>query len=101
MARLAKIVSNDKKKKLSAKHLTLRRELRKKVRNENLSDEERYEAQLKLQRLPRNSCENRVRNRCELTGRSRSVYRAFKLSRIAFRELAHQGMIPGITKSSW
>ena len=101
MARVAQIVQNEKRRKAAMKHLSLRKELRKKVRNMNLSDEERFEAQLKLQSLPRNSCENRIRNRCELTGRSRGVYRAFKISRIKFRELAHSGMLPGITKSSW
>ncbi len=101
MARLAKIVSNEKKKKLAAKHRVLRQELRKKVRNEKLSEEERFEAQMKLQRLPKNSSDVRVRNRCELTGRSRGFYRTFRLSRIAFRELALKGMIPGVTKSSW
>lgn len=101
MARLAKVVANNKKIKLSSKHLKQRIELRKTVKDMTLSDEERYEAQDKLQALPRNSCENRVRNRCLLTGRSRGVYRTFKLSRIKFRELALAGMIPGITKSSW
>ncbi len=101
MARLAQIIKNEKRKKLANKHLALRRELRKKARNINLSEEERFEAQLKLQRLPRNSCENRVRSRCEITGRSRGVYSTFRLSRIKFRELAHQGMLPGVTKSSW
>jgi small subunit ribosomal protein S14 len=56
---------------------------------------------MKLQSMPRNGCENRIRNRCELTGRSRGYYRAFGLSRIKFRELALQGMLPGVTKSSW
>jgi len=101
MARRAMIVKNDRRKKMSEKHLTLRKELRAKVRNEKLSDDERFEAQLKLQKLPRNSCENRVRNRCELTGRPRGYYRNFGLSRIQFRELALRGMIPGVTKSSW
>ena len=101
MARRAMIVKNARRKKMSEKHLKQRIELRKKVRDEKLSDDERFEAQLKLQKLPRNSCENRVRNRCELTGRSRGYYRAFGLSRIKFRELALRGMIPGVTKSSW
>jgi small subunit ribosomal protein S14 len=95
------VVKNQRRKKMSEKHLPIRKELRKKVRDEKISDEERFEAQLKLQRLPRNSCENRIRNRCELTGRPRSYYRAFGLSRIQFRELALRGMIPGVTKSSW
>jgi small subunit ribosomal protein S14 len=101
MARKAMVVKNARRKKLSERSLPLRKELRAKVKNEKLSDDERYEAQLKLQKLPRNSCENRVRNRCELTGRPRGYYRAFGLSRIQFRELALRGMIPGVTKSSW
>jgi small subunit ribosomal protein S14 len=101
MARLALVVKNERRKKQSQKQLALRKELRKKVRDESVSEEERFEAQLKLQSLPRNTCENRVRNRCELTGRSRGYYRAFGLSRIKFRELALRGMLPGVTKSSW
>lgn len=101
MARKAKIASNERRKKMSQKSLGKRIELRKKVKDLTLPEEERFEAQAKLQAMPRNSCENRVRNRCELTGRSRGYYRKFKLSRIAFRELALRGMIPGITKSSW
>ena len=101
MARLAQVVKNERRKKESKKQLTLRKELRQKVRDEKLSDEERFDAQVKLQSLPRNACENRVRNRCELTGRPRGYYRAFGLSRIQFRELALRGMVPGVTKSSW
>ncbi len=101
MARKAKIVSNERRKKMAMAQLEKRKDLRKKVRDMNLSEEDRFEAQVQLQKLPRNACENRVRNRCALTGRSRAVYRKFKLSRIAFRELALQGMIPGVTKSSW
>ena len=101
MARKAKIESNKKRAQLAKKFGPLRAELRNKVKNESLSDEERFEAMIKLQSLPRNSAEIRVRNRCELTGRPRAFYRKFKLSRIAFRELAHRGMIPGVTKSSW
>lgn len=101
MPRRAKIASNDKRRKMAEKHLKLRKELRAKVKNTTLSDEERWEAQDKLQKLPRNSCENRVRNRCVITGRPRGVYRAFGLSRLEFRRLAHRGMIPGVTKSSW
>jgi len=101
MARLSSVVKNERRIKLAAKHRTLRVELRKKVRNLNLSEEERFEAQLMLQRLPKDSSDVRVRNRCQLTGRSRGCLRMFKLSRIKFRELALKGMIPGITKSSW
>ena len=101
MARKAKIVSNQKRIKLSEKFRTVRTELRNKVKNESLSPEERFEAMIKLQQLPRDTSPCRVRNRCAITGRPRSVYSKFKLSRIKFRELALQGMIPGVTKSSW
>ena len=101
MARLAKIVRNERQIKESNKTLALRRELRKKVRDESLSEEERFEAQMRLQKLPRSTSEIRVRNRCQVTGRTRGYLRTFKMSRIAFRELANQGMIPGVTKSSW
>ena len=63
--------------------------------------EERFEARLKLAELPRNSALNRIRNRCEISGRPRAVYRKFKMSRIALRELGSKGLIPGLTKSSW
>ena len=101
MARKAKIASNEKRKKLSQKYFLRRAELRKKACDTKLSEVERYEARLKLQRLPKNSCSIRVRNRCELTGHTRGNYRAFGLSRMVFRELALKGMIPGVTKSSW
>ena len=65
------------------------------------ASDQRFEAQLKMAELPRNSNPTRIRNRCELTGRSRAVYRRFRLSRIALRDLASIGMIPGVTKSSW
>jgi small subunit ribosomal protein S14 len=101
MARLAKKVSNEKRKKLSQKYNKKRHELKAKVMDMNLPEDERFEAQLQLQRIPRNASPVRVRNRCELTGRPRAFIRTFKLSRLAFRELALQGMIPGVTKSSW
>ena len=101
MARKAIIVKNKKKAALANKQRELRQSLRKAARNLNLSEEERFDAQLKLQRLPKFGSDVQVRNRCELTGRSRGFLRNFKLSRIAFRELALRGMIPGVTKSSW
>ena len=101
MARLSKVVANEKKAKLIAKYKDRRLELRKKSKDMTLSDEERAEARYKLSKLPRNSAEVRHRNRCGLTGRPRAYYRKFNLSRIAFRELALEGMIPGVTKSSW
>ncbi|MGS5019774.1 30S ribosomal protein S14 [Paenibacillus sp. JJ1683] len=89
MAKKSKIVKEKKRQENVAKYADLRRELKAK------GD---YEA---LQKLPRDSSPTRLKNRCELTGRPRGYLRKFKLSRIAFRELAHKGQIPGITKSSW
>ena len=71
------------------------------VQNHALPMEERFSAQLKLSQLPRNSAPTRIRNRCELTGRPRAVYRKFRMSRMALRELANKGLIPGVVKSSW
>lgn len=101
MAKLSSIVKNEKRKKLAEKYEPKRAALRKMVVDTNLSDDERWEAVVKLQKLPRNANRNRVRNRCILTGRSRGVYKKFGLSRIKFRELALEGMLPGITKASW
>jgi small subunit ribosomal protein S14 len=75
--------------------------LREVARDRSALPEERFEAQLKMAELPRNTNPTRVRNRCELTGRPRAVYRRFKLSRIALRDLASVGLVPGVTKSSW
>ncbi len=101
MARLAKIVSNERRKKLAEKYGERRKELKKVLVDPNASPEEKGDAMRKMQKLPRNSSPIRVRNRCELTGRPRAYLRRFKLSRIQFRELALRGMIPGVTKSSW
>ena len=101
MATKAKINHNNKRIKLVAHYRSLRAELRAKVKNTRLSQEERDAAQKKLAKLPRNSAEVRVRNRCEMTGRPRAFLRKFKLCRIKFRELALKGEIPGVTKSSW
>ena len=78
-----------------------RGELKSTIMDKSKSMEERFMAQLKLNELPRNGAEVRVRNRCELTGRPRANYRKFKLSRIALRELGNFGQIPGLIKSSW
>ena len=78
-----------------------RRQLKAQAKDETLSPEDRFRARLKLAEMPRNSALVRVRNRCELTGRPRAVYRKFKLSRIALRELGSKGQIPGLVKSSW
>lgn len=101
MAKLSTVIKNKKREKLAAKYAPLRAELRAKAIDGKLSDEERDAARAKLQKLPRNGHANRVRNRCELTGRSRAVFRDFKLCRNKFRELALQGLIPGVTKASW
>ena len=71
------------------------------IRNKNLSLDERFKAQLKLSKLPKNSAKTRIRNRCEITGRPHGVYRKLKISRIALRKLGLEGKIPGMVKSSW
>ena len=101
MARLSAVIKNNKRLKLSKKTAPKAAELRKKAIDPKLSEEEREAARAKLQKLPRNGNMNRVRNRCELTGRPRGVYRDFKLCRNKFRELANNGLIPGVTKASW
>ena len=78
-----------------------RAELKKLANDESLPLEERFDARLKLAKLPRNSSATRIRNRCEVTGRPRAYYRKLKMSRIALRELGSQGQIPGLVKSSW
>lgn len=101
MARKASIEKNNKKKALSTKFFKYRAELRAKAVDMKLSDEDREAARKKLQSLPRNTSPNRVTTRCELTGRPRGNYRKFGLSRIAFRQLALDGKLPGVTKASW
>ena len=71
------------------------------VQDKNVSIEERFAATLKLAELPRNSAKNRIKNRCEVTGRPRGYYRKLKMSRIALRDLGNKGLVPGLTKSSW
>lgn len=95
------IVKEIRRKKLADKYRAKRTALRNAAKDVKLPEEERIAASIQLQKLPRNSADVRGRNRCQLTGRSRGTLRKFKLSRIKFRELALQGMIPGITKSSW
>ena len=101
MAKLCQINRNKKREKMVAKYATKRAALKAVIADKNSSDEEKFEATLKLAKLPRNSSKVRVHNRCELTGRPRGNYRRFKLSRIKIRELASEGQIPGATKSSW
>ncbi len=101
MAKKSAIENNKRRAKL-VKALAGRRErLKAAAVDETLSPEERFEARLKLAELPRNSAANRVRNRCEVSGRPRAFYRKLKMSRIALRELGSRGLIPGLVKSSW
>ena len=101
MAKTSSIQRNLKRIKLVAKFKKKRAELKKIIKNKKLPLDERFTAQLKLAKLPRNSAKTRIRNRCEITGRPHGVYRKLKISRIALRKLASDGKIPGMTKSSW
>jgi len=101
LARKAAIEKNNRRKKRAASSMKLRLDLKKKMNDVKLSDEERLAARRKLQDLPKNSSPHRVRVRCELTGRSRGNYRKFGLCRLKFRELALLGKLPGVTKASW
>ena len=101
MAKTSSIQRNLKRIRLVKKFLKKREDLNKIIKNKKLPLEERFAAQLKLAKIPRNSAKVRIRNRCEITGRPRGVYRKLKISRIALRDLASKGKIPGMTKSSW
>lgn len=101
MAKLSSLEKNARRARLHKKFANKRAALKEVVMNRELSIEERFAAQLKLAALPRNSAKNRYRNRCGLSGRPRAFYRKFKLSRIALRDLASIGQIPGMIKSSW
>ena len=101
MAKLSSIQKNLNRKKIVSKYRNQRQNLKKKIMQKDLSMEDRFKIQAKLNDLPRDSSANRVRNRCELTGRTRGVYRKFGLSRIKLRELTMSGSLPGVVKSSW
>ena len=101
MAKTSAIQRNLKRIRLVKKFLKKREDLKMIIKNKKLPLEERFAAQLKLAKIPRNSAKVRIRNRCEITGRPRGVYRKLKISRIALRDLALSGKIPGMTKSSW
>jgi small subunit ribosomal protein S14 len=101
MAKKSSIERNQKREKLAKKFAGRRQRLKVIANDESKPMEERFAARLKLAELPRNASPVRVRLRCALTGRSRGNYRKFKLSRIALRELAAVGQIPGMVKSSW
>ena len=101
MAKLSSINKNNRRIKLSKKYLDKRKKLKKIIMNKKLPLEERFKAQQKLSKLPRNSAKTRVVNRCQISGRPHGVYRKLKISRIALRKLTLEGKIPGMVKSSW
>ena len=101
MAKKSKIAKNEQRKKKVLAYAKKRAELRAILRSTSASDEEKDAARVKLQKLPRDANPIRVKNRCMLTGRPRGYYRKFGLSRIALREKAVRGELPGVTKSSW
>ena len=101
MAKTSSIQRNLKRIKMVNKFSKKREKLKKIIKDKKIPLEERFKAQLKLSKLPRNSAKTRIRNRCEITGRPHGVYRKLKISRIALRELALKGKIPGMTKSIW
>ena len=101
MAKKSMVLRDTKRKKLAAKHAKKRAELKAIVVNLNLSDEERQQAVVALQKMPRDSSKSRIRNRCGLTGRPRGFYRKFGLGRNKLRELMMRGEVPGVVKASW
>ena len=101
MAKTSSVEKNNRRIKMSKQYAAKRDKLKTMAVDDKLQPEERFAARLKLAELPRNSSPTRVRNRCEMTGRPRAVYRKFKLSRLALRQLASSGNLPGVVKSSW
>jgi len=101
MAKKSSVNKNNRRRKLTAQYAGNRAALKALISNRTTSLEDRFEAQIKLAKLPRNSSRTRIRNRCEITGRPRAFYRKLKMSRLALRGLASTGMIPGMVKSSW
>ena len=101
MAKLSSVNKNERRKKLVAKTATKIAKLKAIANDQSLDETERLIARLKMAEIPRNGNPTRIRNRCELTGRSRGYYRKFRLSRIMLREMGNKGLIPGLTKSSW
>ena len=101
MAKLSSVNKNEARKKLVAKTAAKLAKLKAIANDTSVDETERLMARLKMAELPRNGNPTRIRNRCELTGRSRAYYRKFRLSRIMLRELANKGLIPGVVKSSW
>ena len=101
MAKVSMVNRELKRQKTAKKYAAKREALKAIIKSPTASDDERWEAQLKLQKLPRNASPSRVVNRCAITGRRHAYFRKFGVSRLTFRELALSGMIPGVTKASW
>jgi small subunit ribosomal protein S14 len=101
MAKQSQVLRDRKREKLIKKYAEKRRELRKRLNDATVSIDEKLEIQQKFAKLPRNSCPTRLNRRCRISGRSRSYYRKFGISRIALRDLALKGQLPGVRKSSW
>ena len=101
MAKLSSVNKNERRKKLVAKTASKYAKLKATANDKSVDETERLMARLKMAELPRNGNPTRIRNRCELTGRTRGYYRKFRLSRIMLREMGNKGLIPGLTKSSW
>ncbi len=101
MAKTSSIEKNKRRRKMVARYANKRNALKAVANDESLTLEERFQARLKLAALPRNSSAVRIRNRCEISGRPRGYYRKLKMSRIALRDLASIGLVPGMVKSSW
>ncbi|MEO7336128.1 MAG: 30S ribosomal protein S14 [Caldimonas sp.] len=101
MAKLSSVNKNERRKKLVLQYAAKFDKLRAVANDKTADDTDRLMARLKMAELPRNANKTRIRNRCELTGRSRAYYRKFRLSRIMLREMGNKGLIPGLTKSSW
>jgi small subunit ribosomal protein S14 len=101
MAKKSAIEKNERRRRMAKQYAAKRAKLKAEAVDQNLSDQDRFAARLKLAELPRNSSPNRVRNRCEVTGRPRAFYRKLKMSRIALRQMGNEGKVPGMVKSSW
>ena len=101
MAKTSSVEKNNRRRKLAKKFAGKRGRLKAIARDRSLTMEERFQAQIRLAELPRNSAPSRIRNRCEISGRPSAYYRKLKMSRIALRELSSKGLIPGMVKASW
>ena len=101
MAKKSQLFRDDKRRKLIAKYAAKRAELRQRLNDREVSNEEKLEIQEQFAKMPRNSCPTRINRRCRVSGRSHAYYKKFSISRIALRDLALRGQLPGVRKSSW